>query len=467
MKLRIKKARLVLVGLITLMGCQLVLLPVAEANPATPDQVTAFRKLWARTDDLVYDGKVSRSWVWGPKALDYDYKDKYRFSKQDKYSERSFRHYDKGRMEIDPRQEKGTKWYIRSGSLVKELVSGRVQTGEEGEFSTINPVGVLTPAEIPVAGDPTVTDATPTYATFSDFASLRGDNRRPDQRGQSVTKLIDRTGFAVEKYEAGDPKAKLVAYEQVTGHNIPAAFKDFFEKQGSVLDSDGNWTRENLFDPLYIFGYPITEPYWARVLVSGKPTLVMLQLYERRVLSYTPSNAPEWQVEMGNVGLHYLTWRKQQSLTFTGPARISLEKFTSVLQFYKSPVLSEGGGAGDFYATIVNYGLDPGVALAFFVRESGAGSAVGYCNGQNSLDNKNWGNVRGEEDGACGFMKFPTWKAGLEWWCKAMIRYYVNKGLNHLEDAIPVYAPSADGNDVNEYLRTVYQLMLRWQGYRA
>jgi len=29
----------------------------------------------------------------------------------------------------------------------------------------------------------------------------------------------------------------------------------------------------------------------------------------QRVLTYTPSNPAGWQVEMGNVGRHYYTWR--------------------------------------------------------------------------------------------------------------------------------------------------------------
>ena len=36
---------------------------------------------------------------------------------------------------------------------------------------------------------------------------------------------------------------------------------------------------------------------------------VLVQIYERRVLTYTPANPPEWQVEMGNVGRHYYLWR--------------------------------------------------------------------------------------------------------------------------------------------------------------
>ena len=45
--------------------------------------------------------------------------------------------------------------------------------------------------------------------------------------------------------------------------------------------------------------------------VGGKTLDVLIQAFERRVLSYTPSNPAGWQVEMGNVGRHYYEWRYQ------------------------------------------------------------------------------------------------------------------------------------------------------------
>ncbi len=36
---------------------------------------------------------------------------------------------------------------------------------------------------------------------------------------------------------------------------------------------------------------------------------VMIQAYERRVLTYVPTNPPTFQVEMGNIGQHYYDWR--------------------------------------------------------------------------------------------------------------------------------------------------------------
>ena len=35
----------------------------------------------------------------------------------------------------------------------------------------------------------------------------------------------------------------------------------------------------------------------------------MMQAFQRRILTYNPANAPEWRVEMGNVGAQYYQWR--------------------------------------------------------------------------------------------------------------------------------------------------------------
>jgi len=78
----------------------------------------------------------------------------------------------------------------------------------------------------------------------------------------------------------------------------------------SLVYKDGNYVREPLYDnPYYMTGYPIAEAYWTNVNVAGTPHLVLLQCFERRCLTYTPDNAPGWQVEAGNVGQHYYRWR--------------------------------------------------------------------------------------------------------------------------------------------------------------
>jgi hypothetical protein len=46
-------------------------------------------------------------------------------------------------------------------------------------------------------------------------------------------------------------------------------------------------------------------------VVAGKEQAVLVQLFERRSLTYTPANTPANRVEMGNVGQHYFAWRYQ------------------------------------------------------------------------------------------------------------------------------------------------------------
>jgi hypothetical protein len=59
-------------------------------------------------------------------------------------------------------------------------------------------------------------------------------------------------------------------------------------------------------------GYPITEPYWTNVRIAGASKWVLVQAFQRRVLTYVADNPPGWQVEMGNVGRHYYDWRYNQ-----------------------------------------------------------------------------------------------------------------------------------------------------------
>jgi uncharacterized protein YkwD len=44
------------------------------------------------------------------------------------------------------------------------------------------------------------------------------------------------------------------------------------------------------------------------VRVNGVPKKVLVQVFERRVLTYTPDNPEGWKVESGNVGLHFYHW---------------------------------------------------------------------------------------------------------------------------------------------------------------
>jgi WD40 repeat protein len=56
-------------------------------------------------------------------------------------------------------------------------------------------------------------------------------------------------------------------------------------------------------------GLPITDAYWTRAKIGPNEHDVLVQLYERRVLTYVPDNPAGYKVEMGNVGQHYFQWR--------------------------------------------------------------------------------------------------------------------------------------------------------------
>ena len=45
------------------------------------------------------------------------------------------------------------------------------------------------------------------------------------------------------------------------------------------------------------------------MMVGGQQQDVLVQAFERRVLTYTPANPDAFKVEMGNIGRHYFQWR--------------------------------------------------------------------------------------------------------------------------------------------------------------
>ncbi len=64
-------------------------------------------------------------------------------------------------------------------------------------------------------------------------------------------------------------------------------------------------------------GFPLTEAYWTRGRVGGQEKDILVQAFERRVLTFTPSNKDPFKVEMGNVGLHYFNWRYRNGQSFS------------------------------------------------------------------------------------------------------------------------------------------------------
>jgi hypothetical protein len=102
----------------------------------------------------------------------------------------------------------------------------------------------------------------------------------------------------------------LVQFVTETKHNIPAVFWNFLNSSGPVANTANQITNEQLIVPwFFASGFPISEPYWAKATIQGKVTDVMIQAYQRRALTYVPTNQAGFQVEMANIGQHYFDWR--------------------------------------------------------------------------------------------------------------------------------------------------------------
>lgn len=257
-----------------------------------------FAQVWGRTDNEAV--RSGRTWYWGPGPW-FDYAEFYRQGDQ---GLRTVQYFDKARMELNnPRERSGPSQGVTNGLLVKELVSGRLQLGND-PFDTDQRQA----AEVPVAGNPRADNpGAPGYSSFAGVATIDNGYRDPQRIGQRVEASIDRGGNIGLRPDLALPETEIVQYNSVTGHNIPRVFWDFLGQQGPIYE--GRVTRGPVVDWLFAMGLPITDPYWTRARIGASEQDVLVQLFERRVLTYVPSNPAGYKVEMGNVGQHYFQWR--------------------------------------------------------------------------------------------------------------------------------------------------------------
>ena len=293
-----------------------------------------FQQVWSRADLPVAQGVASRSWLWGPGPGEVRTEP---FAGEPGGT-RTVQYFDKARMEVNTAVDPSSPWATTTGLLVVEMVSGKVQTGP-------NSYEQRAPADLPVAGDSSQDQSTsgPLYSSFLEVASLPG---RPERRaaqatGARIIATIDRSGSvgSLEASQAAD--VRYAAFSQETGHNIPDVFQQFMQTSGLVADSSG-LQNGPFFDPVYLLGYPITEAYWTTVPIDGKPVRVLMQLYQRRVLTYIPSYNAGWRVQMGNVGQHYYQWRYSPA-SIASPA--------------PSPSPTAAPGAGDTFVHVAGSSL--------------------------------------------------------------------------------------------------------------
>jgi hypothetical protein len=131
----------------------------------------------------------------------------------------------------------------------------------------------------------------------------------PRDDGEIITARVDRQGNVSDDPALAAEGVTATQFVTETNHRIAEPFWVFMTSTGTVYEDGSNLTAPLFETPFFATGFPISEAYWAQVAVNGVPQDVLVQVFERRVLTYTPNNTPEWQVEAGNVGRHYYEWR--------------------------------------------------------------------------------------------------------------------------------------------------------------
>ncbi len=371
-------------------GCLGLTLAIASnAALAAPPANRGFQTNWQRTDLPVAGQQISRTWMWGPEAFTDALREEYVESPG---GGRLVQYFDKSRMEItDPDADQNSIWYVTNGLLVMELVTGRLQLGD-------NHSEQYDAAHINIAGDADDTSG-PNYAALQQVLNVPlGFPEDP------VIGRIDRLGNVTDDPALAERGVFPGYYVIETNHRVADPFWEFMNSSGTVYQ-DGAYVDAGLFqDPFFATGFPITEAYWATVKVGGELKDVLLQCFERRCLTYTPDNDPGWQVESANVGQHYYQWRYQSLGLIPEPQPYPTTGDVRVIFVLADPI--DFGEAEGEYVDIRNYDNSP-VSMAGWRLEDAAGNGYNFpdsyvlgldatvrihiCSGMNDAANLYWG----------------------------------------------------------------------------
>ncbi len=250
-----------------------------DAHAASTYATPAIQRQWEQ-------GEKAQANFWGPLATA-------RTGQMEAYKEatggqRTVQYFDKARME-----QLSSTAPVTSGLLTIELKTGQMQTGD-ATFEKRDP------AKVNIAGDAGANG--PTYADLAQLPDrVAASNDTPagyfyangqfrplsiDDEKQFADAFNPPSGPALNYYR--DPSGRY-------GQIIYQPFLDFINAQPLTIDQTT--------------GFPISPLFLATVNVGGKPTLVLVQAFERRVLTFNPNNPPAYRVEFGNIGQHYYTWR--------------------------------------------------------------------------------------------------------------------------------------------------------------
>jgi len=208
---------------------------------------------------------------------------------------RLVQYFDKGRMELD-------QGNVTMGALPAQMILGQVDVG-------LVTIKNCPPPAVNIAGD-----NAPRNPTYASVASQRKDvlAHTTDQTGAYPKEFYTPQG----QLRLDDPLLSLfqyTSYNRAGLHNIPKVFADYRDKinQFRAVVFPEAIDRPNLlqFSGDNMIGIPISEPFLEMVYVNGVRQPVYIQIFSRRVLTYTAANPDPFKVEMGNDGQHFYYWR--------------------------------------------------------------------------------------------------------------------------------------------------------------
>ncbi|HEU5382772.1 MAG TPA: hypothetical protein VFV38_45780, partial [Ktedonobacteraceae bacterium] len=151
---------------------------------------------------------------------------------------------------------------------------------------------------------------------------------------------------------------------------------------------------------------------------------------------------------------------KLEAYSVVGKPTVSAAFLNRVLVAYGSPAAGLGQ---TMYNDGVHFGVDPVYALAFFLHEDGMGT-TGW-----GAVNRSLGNTRCTPGYQCrgGYRAYASWAAGFWGWFNLIRVQYVNTWhLVTVDQIIPVYAPSSDGNNVRGYITAIKSAVDVWRSGR-
>ncbi len=263
-----------------------------------------FATRWKTQDLLVGTPGVDRFYTWGP-SVETGSSEQITLEsyKESPGGKRSVQYFDKARMELN----QPTTGQVTSGLLVRDLVTGQRQDGD-------NTFVKLAPSQTQVAGDDvSVNPDAPVYASFKNVITFGTPdaNSKTSTSGATINQFINKAG-TISTFTPPE-QLTIGAYQAETGHNIAKVFEDFKNLRGPTTNPANGARLED--QPVYtdnptvnVFGYAVTEPFWVSTKVAGTQRNILVQLFQRRVLTYNPALSG-LKVEMGNLGQHYYKWR--------------------------------------------------------------------------------------------------------------------------------------------------------------